>query len=138
MKTLLATLAGFALVGAIGASQVSAQSHRSTRRENFRHAEKVEKKQASGYWTTVDEHVWVEGYYKTEHQDVWVAGHYDIVKEARTDCHGCVYYVSVKKWHPGHYECQEVCVWVPGYYKCVQKQVWVETGCDNGHSHGRR
>jgi hypothetical protein len=135
MKTLLATLAIFALAGTIGISQASAQSHRSNRRENFRHAERVEKKQASGHYVTVEEQVWVPGYYKTEHQDVWIEGHYDIVKEARTDCHGCVFYVSVKKWHPGHYECREVQVFVPGCYKTVCKQVWVE---DCGHGHGRR
>src|SRR5688500_19731477 len=89
MKTLLATPAVFALAGTIGISQASAQSHRSNRRETFRHAERVEKKQASGHYVTVEEQVWVPGYYKTEHQDVWIEGHYDIVKEARTDCHGC-------------------------------------------------
>jgi hypothetical protein len=137
MKTMLAALAGFALIGAIGATQVSAQSHRGGRSDNFRKAERVEKKQVTGHYVTVEEQVWVPGQYVTEHQDVWIEGHYDIVKEARTDCHGCVFYVSVKKWHPGHYECKEVCVYKPGYYKTVCKQVWVEDNCGTGHGHGR-
>jgi hypothetical protein len=136
MKTFLAAIAGFALIGAIGATQVSAQSgHRGS--SNFRKAERVEKHQPSGHYVTVEERVWVPGQYVIEHRDVWVEGHYDFVKEARTDRHGCVIYVTVKKWHPGQYECKEFRVYKPGYYKTVCKQVWVEHG--HGHSgHGHR
>ncbi|MCB9932460.1 MAG: hypothetical protein H6841_03470 [Planctomycetes bacterium] len=153
MKTLLAALAGFALVGAVGATQVDAQSvrvninrhgksvevntGRSTRSEEFRKPERVEK-QPSGHYITVQKKVWIPGHYITEHKDVWVPGHYDIVKERRVDHCGNVFYVSVKKFHPGHYECREVQTFVPGRYECREERVWVEDdcGCRDGHDGG--
>lgn len=150
MKTLFAALAGFALIGAIGATQVDAQgvrisikkdnksvevnTGRSTRSpEAFRKPERVEKK-PSGHYITVQKKVWVPGHYITEHKDVWVPGHYDIVKQRRVDHCGNVYYVSVKKYHPGHYECREVKTYVPGRYEIREERVWVEDdcGCDHG------
>lgn len=158
MKPLLAALAGFALIGAVGATQVNAQgvrvnikkgdkrievntSDRSTRtntRENFRKPVETPKK-SGGHFIVVEKKVWVAGHYVTEHKDVWVPGRYEIVRERRVDRHGCVFYVSVKKYIPGHYECREVKRYVPGCYKIVQEKVWVEDDChtcSDHHDHG--
>lgn len=136
MKPLLAALAGFALIGAVGATQVHAQRghHTNTRSENFRKPVRTPK--ASGHYITVEKRVWVRGHYITEHKDVWVPGHYDVVRERRVDACGNVFYVRVKKWHKGHYECREVKTFVPGHYKTVRERVWVEDSCEPCHAHG--
>ncbi|MBZ0137981.1 MAG: hypothetical protein K8I27_16615 [Planctomycetes bacterium] len=135
MKPLFAALAGFALIGAIGATQVHAQrGHTSTRSENFR--KPVQTPKSGGHYITVQKKVWVPGHYITEHKDVWVPGHYDVVRERRVDACGVVFYVSVKKFHPGHYECREVRTFVPGCYKITEERVWVEDRCDPCDEHG--
>jgi hypothetical protein len=153
MKPILAALAGFALIGAIGATQVNAQSvrvniekgnkrvqistgERSTRAD-FREPVQTPKK-PSGHYITVTKKVWVPGHYITEHKDVWVPARYEVVRERRVDACGNVFYVSVKKLIPGHYECREVKTYVPGHYKTVQEKVWVEDecGCDGASAGG--
>lgn len=161
MKPLLAALAGFALIGAVGATQMNAQGVRidihkadkhvviDTRSSNrtstrtapapLRQPERVEK--PSGHFITVKKKVWVPGHYEHRDVKVLVPGKHIDVRERRVDNCGHVYYVNVCKFIPAHYEtvCKEV--YVPGCYEVREERVWVEDncGCDDGHGndHGK-
>lgn len=155
MKPLLAALAGFALIGAVGATQVNAQRNvrisinkgsksveidtrsRSTRTADFRKPERVEN-HSGGHFAIVKKKVWIAGHY--EHRDVrvFIPAKTITVRERRVDRHGCVFYVNVCKTIPARHEivCKEV--YVPGCYEIREERVWIaDAGCDDGHGHGK-
>ncbi|MEZ5991012.1 MAG: hypothetical protein R3E76_01480 [Planctomycetota bacterium] len=155
MKPLLAALAGFALIGAVGATQVNAQGvrininkgsksvqidtrSRSTRTADFRKPERVEN-HSGGHFAVIKKKVWIAGHY--EHRDVrvFIPAKTITVRERRVDRHGCVFYVNVCKTIPARHEivCKEV--FVPGRYEIREERVWIadDCGCDEGHEHGK-
>ena len=158
MKTLFAALAGFALIGAVGATQVNAQgvridirkadkhvvidTHRSpthtstrTQPQPLRQPERVVK-QPSGHFITVQKKVWIAGHYEHRDVQVLVPGKHIDVRERRVDHCGNIYFVNVCKFIPAHYEtvCKEV--FVPGRFEIREERVWVEDNCGCGDSHG--
>ncbi|MCB9893854.1 MAG: hypothetical protein H6839_05375 [Planctomycetes bacterium] len=157
MKTLFAALAGFALIGAVGATQVKAQgvhidihkgdkhvvidTNRGSNRtapQPLRQPQRNEKK-PSGHFITVQKKVWVPGHYETRTERVFVPERHEDVRERRVDRRGHVYFVTVCKVYPAHYEerCRQV--FIPGCYEIRSEKVWVEDncGCDDGHGHDR-
>lgn len=145
MKTLLAALAGFALIGAVGATQVNAQGvradtrSRSTRAavEDFRKPARVENN-AGGHFQVIKKKVWIAGHYEHREVRVFVPAKHVTVRERRVDRHGCVFYVNVCKTIAAHYDivCKEV--FVPGRYEIREERVWVadNRGCEEDHGQG--
>ncbi|MCA8914487.1 MAG: hypothetical protein KDB90_03675 [Planctomycetes bacterium] len=159
MKTLFAALAGFALIGAVGATQVNAQgvridirkadkhvvidtTHTSNRTapKPLRQPQRNEKK-SSGHFITVQKKVWVPGHYEERTVRVLIPASHEDVRERRVDSRGHVYFVTVCRVIPAHYEDQCRQVFVPGCYEIRTEKVWVEDncGCDDGHGndHGK-
>lgn len=156
MKTLFAACAGLLMIGAVGASSLSAQgvnvrvvnNNRSVEVNTNRGGANVritrnqpQPRAQAGHYVTVKTKVFVPGHFKTISERVWiperhetviervyVPGGYETVRERRVDHRGNAYYVNVQKWVPGHYHNVEKCVVIPGRFEMREKRVWVE-GC---------
>ena len=156
MKPLFAAIAGFALVGAVGATQRSAQRVRidinkgdkhvsvntgsrgaASRDSDFRKPSRVENKQ-SGHFAIVKKKVFVPGHFEDREVRVFVPGKYVTVRERRIDSCGHVFYVNVCRFVAAHYETVCKKVFVPGCYEIREERVWVadDCGCDTGHGGG--
>lgn len=154
MKALFTACAGLLLIGAVGASDLSAQrvsvkinkGHKSVEVNTGRGDSNVrvtreapQPKHQGGHYITVKEKVWHPGHYKTVTERVWVPEEHKtviervyvpaetiVVRERRVDHCGRVYFVNVCKTIPAHYKNVEKCVVIPGHFCEVQKKVWVE------------
>lgn len=146
MNKFFASIAGIALMGAIGATTAQAQSvhikiEKPGKSIEIKHGQPAPKPADDcndGHYITVKKKVWIEGHYDTVCENVWIPPTCKIVEERVWVPATCriveerVYvpaqHVTVKERrvdHCGHVYYVNVCQVVPAHYKTVQKEVHV-------------